>query len=473
MGIYWLGDNPPRLGIEITQIHRTQGIDETGLLFIQGTVPRRWRNSRRHRVYLVTDTNPAGPLSEGIAAVIPNNPAVIEAIAALYTEMQESFDLGDELIRSVNEKDLAIEEKQKTRLRDSRRHRAIIRHATDLIFVLGPKGRILFCNETLEQYIGGGHKPLVGMSFIDAVSMHDRKHVSQMLHRSFHKGVPSRCEVKLEHSCGRIGVFSLMSTPLREEGRIYALSVIGRDITDLRTLQHRLSIQANDLTQMIKGISHELRNPLTVIGAYIHRLERGHMDVDEIKRKEALSGIYTSIRRIEEMIERIERYEALVTMEEIRAEVSLGRLVSETISSFDGRVPIHLTISGDITAYTDETHVRLALTRIMENAVETGTTKIDVDLSQEKGCALIAVRDFGPGVRHGVETIFAPFFSTDPMKTGLGLTEARIAMAKIGGQIEVVAQADPGAIFTLKILQDRRIKARPKEKTLQKAVYSA
>ncbi|MDT8272587.1 MAG: hypothetical protein RRA35_05285, partial [Desulfomonilia bacterium] len=60
MGVYWLGDNPPRLGIEITQIHRTHDIEEPGLLFIQGNVPRRWRNIRRHRVYLVTDTNPAG-----------------------------------------------------------------------------------------------------------------------------------------------------------------------------------------------------------------------------------------------------------------------------------------------------------------------------------------------------------------------------------------------------------------------------
>ncbi len=46
------------------------------------------------------------------------------------------------------------------------------------------------------------------------------------------------------------------------------------------------------------------------------------------------------------------------------------------------------------------------------------------------------------------------------MKTGLGLTEARIAMIKIHGDIEVVRHADPGAVFTLKILLDRRLKAR-------------
>jgi K+-sensing histidine kinase KdpD len=49
------------------------------------------------------------------------------------------------------------------------------------------------------------------------------------------------------------------------------------------------------------------------------------------------------------------------------------------------------------------------------------------------------------------------------MKVGLGLTEARIAMVKIGGDIEVIPQANPGAIIILKILLDRRHIARRSE----------
>jgi hypothetical protein len=33
-------------------------------------------------------------------------------------------------------------------------------------------------------------------------------------------------------------------------------------------------------------------------------------------------------------------------------------------------------------------------------------------------------------------------------------------MAKIHGDIDIVPQADPGAIFTLKVLLDRRLKPR-------------
>jgi C4-dicarboxylate-specific signal transduction histidine kinase len=104
--------------------------------------------------------------------------------------------------------------------------------------------------------------------------------------------------------------------------------------------------------------------------------------------------------------------------------------------------------------------VRVAFSRVLENAVETGTPEIAVKITRDESYAFVAVRDFGPGVRDKVQTIFAPFYSTDPMKTGLGLTEARIAMVKIHGELEVVRQAEPGAVFTLKILLDRRFKGR-------------
>ncbi|MGC9324041.1 MAG: sensor histidine kinase [Desulfomonilia bacterium] len=463
MSIYWLGESPPHLDSEITQIRSISEIDEIGLLFIQEGHIRRWKNIRCHRAYVVSDAIPRGPLPERVSGVIPNNPAVIEAISSLYSEMKESFDIGDRLIRSVTEKDLTIKEKQRMLLRDSKRHRAIIRNATDLIFVLGPTGRIMFCNETLEHYLGESGQSLVGRSFIDSVSEHDRKNLTQMLRKGFHRGVPSRCEVKLILSCGRIGTFSLMSTPLSEDDHIYALSIIGRDITDLRAMQYRLSIQANDLTQMINGLSHELRNPLTVIGAYIHRLEKGQIDNDDQKRRQALSGIYSSIRRIEDMIERIERYESLVTMEQFFTDVDMEHLVRETLAGFRASVPVHVVTTGGVRAFTDEDHVRCALLRILENAIDSESEEILVDISEERGYACISVRDFGPGICGDIQTLFAPFYSADPMKIGLGLTEARIAMVKIGGEIDVIPQANPGAVFTLKILQDRRSKVRTGE----------
>ncbi len=461
MDVYWLGDDTPPTGVHVQQAGCLEETGDNCLVFIDNPKAVLNREIGSRRMYLVCESQIPVSLPETIMGVIPKDSAVINAMSMLYTEMKESFEIGDSLIRSLGEKDLAIREKQQQLLRDSRRHNAIIKHATDLVFSLGPTGKIMFCNNTFRHYLGGQEWQATGSSFIDFVVDEDRESLIQMITKGFTRGTPARSEVRLHLLNGRIGIFSLLSTPLEEEGCIYTLSVIGRDITDLRTLQHRLALQANDLSQMINGLSHELRNPLTIIGAYIKRLE--HEGEKKTKKwEQALSGIYSSLKRIEDMITRIERYEAIVKMEHSCMEVEVCGLIRQTLSALKTSIPVRVASPPQLSAFCDSEHVKVAFARIFENAIESGTPEILVEISHIEGYALVTVRDYGPGVSNDVETIFAPFYSTDPMKTGLGLTEARIAMAKIGGNIEVVPQANPGASFTLKILLDRRLRSREK-----------
>ncbi len=407
-------------------------------------------------MYLVSDLPVPAPLPAQVVGVIPRDAGAIDAIVTLCTEMVESYDLGDRLIGSLNEKELAVHGTQKALLRDGKRYRAIIRNATDLIFTLDPAGKITFSNETMKRYLGDGRESLIGSALTDFVVDGDRRPVAEMIGKGFQKGVPSKIEARLHLAKGDTGIFSLMSTPLREDGHIYALSVIGRDITDIRSMQHRLSLQAKDLTLMINGLSHELRNPLTVIGAYMRRIEKKEKGMHADSFASALSGIYSSIRRIEEMIERTERYEAIANMKVEYREVNIRRLVMEMIESLPGHIDAAIEGDLEVAAFSDERHIRDAFQRIVENAIETGSERIEIRLEHRDGYAYVSIRDYGPGIEGDAETLFAPFYSTDPVKVGLGLAEARIAMAKIGSSIEVVLQACPGAIFILKILLDRR-----------------
>ncbi|HPI92171.1 MAG TPA: PAS domain-containing protein [Deltaproteobacteria bacterium] len=459
MDVFWLGTGAPPEGVNVMQAESFEQTGDDCLLFVDSTVHLRGKKAASRRIYLVSDGRIPKKLPGAVMGVIPREASVINAMSLLYREMKQSFEVGDLLIRSLGEKDLAIQEKQRLMLMESRRYNAIFRNANDLIFILGPSGKITFCNETFRHHLQEKGESVLGRPFSDFVLEEDRHNLDLMIGRGFEKGVPVRAEVRLMLLTGRNGIFSLLCTPLEEEGRIYALSVIGRDITDIRAMQKRLTIQANDLSQMMNGLAHELRNPLTIIGAYIRRLER---EKGERTRKweEALSGIYSSINRIEDMIGHVERYEKLVKMEPSCCKVELCSLVRQTVRELDAAVPVRVESPGGVHAFCDADHVRVALSRILENAVETGTPEVTVTITRDESYAHVAVRDFGPGVRDKVQTILAPFYSTDPMKTGLGLTEARIAMVKIHGDLEVVRQAEPGAVFTLKILLDRRLRAR-------------
>jgi PAS domain S-box-containing protein len=461
MDIFWLGNKPPPEDLGINVVDSLDGVCENALIFIDDQSCIQWKDIRAQRVYIVSDLPISSPLPEQVIGVIPRDTVVIKAISTLYSEMRESYDLGDRLIKSLNEKELAIAEKQKIILRDSKRHNAIIKNATDLIFLLGPTGKIMFCNDTLVKYVDNESMSLIGKSFVEYVMDDDKKSLLEMVRKGFQKGAPSRTEVRLHVAEGRIGIFSLMSTPLIEDGHIYALSVIGRDITDIRSMQHRLSLQAKDLAHMINGLSHELRNPLMVIGAYINRIEKEDGGKkNNSKRNRALSGIHSSIKRIEDMIVRIEQYENMVNIKTCYSEVALVKLVKDALTSYKSPVPVFIDADEDIMAFSDYDHIRTAFLCILENAVETQTSEIRINLSKDQGYAYICIRDYGDGVKDDLETISAPFFSTDPMKTGLGLTEARILMAKIGSQIQMIPHANPGAVFILKILLDRRMPCR-------------
>ncbi|HQJ08229.1 MAG TPA: PAS domain-containing protein, partial [Deltaproteobacteria bacterium] len=196
MEVYWLGGSPPDLP-GIKQTGTLDGIPEDGFVFIEDTSGIEWKSIHSRRVYLVSDLPVPAPLPAQVVGVIPRDAGAIDAIVTLCTEMVESYDLGDRLIGSLNEKELAVHGTQKALLRDGKRYRAIIRNATDLIFTLDPAGKITFSNETMKRYLKGGKDSLDGSALTDFVVDENRDSVTEMIWKGFRKGVPSKIDVRL------------------------------------------------------------------------------------------------------------------------------------------------------------------------------------------------------------------------------------------------------------------------------------
>jgi len=451
MNVFWLGKTQPPPGIDFQIAGGINKVVGNSLVFVDDLRFLNGNSQNTSRVYLVTDKPASQIPSSKVDGVIPRDIRVISAIKDLFSEICQSTQTSDDLLATLDEKELVIREKQDILLRDSKRYKAMIKHASDLIFILGTKGRIMFCNETFKQYIEMGKGSLIGKSFINFVFDEDRQNLECFIQESFREGVPLKIEVRLNFPGGNIGTFSLMSTPLKEGEHIYAVSIIARDISDIRSMQHRLMMQAKNLSSMIDGLSHELRNPLTIAGAYVRRLIKDEDAKNRSKRLQAVSGINSSLGRIEEMITRIEGYESVVNMCLYYSKMNLFQLVKDVCAEDSKRNSITLKKSRPIRIFSDSDHIRIALRRILENAWESGSSTIDIQLWQNENFAWIGIRDYGCGMHEDSEAIFAPFYSTDPLKIGLGLTETRIAMIKIGGEIHIESPTGPGTIVNLRI----------------------
>ena len=101
-----------------------------------------------------------------------------------------------------------------------------------------------------------------------------------------------------------------------------------------------------------------------------------------------------------------------------------------------------------ITVVCDEIQLRRAFMNIITNALRYAREEIKIDCTQEKGKAVIRIRDDGEGISPELlPHIFDRFFSNRKSGTGIGLAFAKEIVALHKGSIR--ASNDNGAIFKI------------------------
>ena len=102
--------------------------------------------------------------------------------------------------------------------------------------------------------------------------------------------------------------------------------------------------------------------------------------------------------------------------------------------------------------------LRQTLLNLMRNAAEaipTGQGKRRVEVSsssQEKGWAVVDIRDTGEGIPAAdLQRIFIPFFTTKATGHGVGLALAHRVITQHGGTLTAANAKDGGAVFTVRL----------------------
>ena len=141
------------------------------------------------------------------------------------------------------------------------------------------------------------------------------------------------------------------------------------------------------------------------------------------------------------------------------AHIDIAEVVQDSLSrihEYQARrdVHVHCDPLTSVFAYGDQEWITMAVTNLLENAVEhtpcESHYRVTVDVDSRK--IKVLVEDQGPGITPGSEyQIFKPFYTTQPGATGLGLANVRRVIEIHGGGIQVANMEHGGAIFTLKL----------------------
>ena len=199
-------------------------------------------------------------------------------------------------------------------------------------------------------------------------------------------------------------------------------------------MKERIQKQISERTQMLAGVSHDLRTPLTRMKLQLAMLP------DSPDNKEFIEDI-------NEMEKMLDGYLAFVSGEggEKNTFVDMNELILSIINKFrNTKAMIRYSTNDQVSAIQGrEQALKRAITNIISNAFSYGKT-IAVALESNNKKLEISVDDDGPGIPEDKrEDVFKAFYRIDESRNketggvGLGLSIARDIIVSHGGKIEL------------------------------------
>lgn len=223
--------------------------------------------------------------------------------------------------------------------------------------------------------------------------------------------------------------------------------------------------------QLIRGITHDVKNPLGAARGYAELLAAGIKGPVHADQLPLLHGIERSVNSALAIItDLLDVARADSGGLQVRsAACDLGPLVRESVEQHEGAARtagVELVLTGDRDAgrvYTDAARVQQVLGNLLSNAIKYTPPpgRVAVSISPRADVVVIGVADTGPGVPEAQrEAIFDEFTrlhdGTALRGHGLGLAIARRLARLLGGDVTVGDAAGGGALFTLTLPVERR-----------------
>jgi signal transduction histidine kinase len=199
---------------------------------------------------------------------------------------------------------------------------------------------------------------------------------------------------------------------------------------------------------IISAISHEFKNPISIINGYIETIIDSELDKNTQKR--FLNKIYKNANRLSELLDRL----YLVTKLKNKAlrpnftNFRLDLLIKEISENYENRINLNLK---EISVYADKDLLEIVLTNLISNALKYSNDEITINLNEK----FLEVIDKGIGIEEDkIKLITKKFYriSNDwDNSLGLGLYIVKKILKMHNTKLEIESKKGRGSKFYFEI----------------------
>ncbi len=336
----------------------------------------------------------------------------------------------------------------------------LIQTSSDGIVANDRQGRIIIFNEGAERILGYRQDEVVGRLQVEQLYPPGlAREIKKAIYDPDHGGVGRLVDyatVVLNREGQPVPV-ELSASLIFEDGMEVAIVGFFRDLRERQRLQEQLlqSERLAVLGQMAAHISHEIKNPLMLIGGFSRQVLRDLGDANPGNR-EKLRIITDEIKRLEEFLGEVGSY-GKSSEPHIRPD-DLNALIQDTSvllkpSLEEHGIDLHLHLDPLLPPVPfDPALLRQVLLNLAKNSIEAMPQGGRLSLTTGTGSdgVFLKVTDTGVGIAPEVRpNIFKPFFSTKPRGTGLGLAISQKIIEAHKGEIAINSQPYQGTQVTV------------------------
>ena len=194
-------------------------------------------------------------------------------------------------------------------------------------------------------------------------------------------------------------------------------------------MRKRIERHLNQRTEMLSGISHDLRTPLT----------RMKLQLAFLKDKDAVDKLTDDINEMEKMLNEYLQFTSSSYVEKDEM-FNLSELIEEIIKKYNNK-----NISHNLIPRIYVNGRKNLINRSLNNLIDNGlkyANKVEINLTKKNSNLFIIIDDDGPGIpKKEYENVFKPFYKMDKGRNdskssvGLGLSIASDIIKSHGGNI--------------------------------------